>query len=199
MARERILARNCAAWLAGFEVDRRLRADRRLIEAQGQVTLPGAYAPFTVTARADRIDIGPRGAAVIDFKTGQTPSPKQVREHFAPQLTLTAAILAEGGFGPDVGAVQASELLYVRIIGRTKPGEVIDVSAPGRNNTLTAAQMAEAARDGLIQRIALFDREDTSYRSWEAPQFMGTFGGNYDHLARVWEWHVIGGEEAESE
>ena len=31
--------------------------------------------------------------------------------------------------------------------------------------------------------------------SWVAPQFMGNFGGNYDHLARVWEWHVVGGED----
>jgi ATP-dependent helicase/nuclease subunit B len=25
---------------------------------------------------------------------------------------------------------------------------------------------------------------------------MGTYGGNYDHLARLWEWHVVGGEDA---
>ena len=31
--------------------------------------------------------------------------------------------------------------------------------------------------------------------AWVAPQFMGSFGGNYDHLARVWEWHVVGGED----
>lgn len=198
MARERVLARNCASWLAGFEVDRRLRAERRLIEARGRTVLPGPYGPFVLTARADRIDIGPGGAAVIDFKTGSVPSAKQVREHFAPQLTLTAAILADGGF-PEAGPVEATELLYVKIIGRTPPGEIVDVSALGRNNTLTAAQMAEAARDGLIRRIAEFDREETAYPSWAAPQFMGTFGGNYDHLARVWEWHVVGAEEAEAE
>jgi len=197
MARELVLARNCAGWLAGFEIDRRLRADRRLIEARGRTTLPGPFAPFLLTARADRIDIGPGGTAVIDFKTGSVPSAKQVREHFAPQLTLTAAILADGGF--ETGPVAATELLYVKIIGRSPPGDVVDVSAPGRNNSLTAAQIAEAARDGLTRRIADFDREETAYVSWAAPQFMGTFGGNYDHLARVWEWHVVGTEEAESE
>ena len=35
--------------------------------------------------------------------------------------------------------------------------------------------------------------------TWAAPQFMGNYGGNYDHLARVWEWHVVGGEEGDSE
>ena len=52
-----------------------------------------------------------------------------------------------------------------------------------------------AAGEGLKTRIARFDDPDTPYLSWVAPQFMGTFGGNYDHLARVWEWHVVGGED----
>jgi len=31
------------------------------------------------------------------------------------------------------------------------------------------------------------------------PQFIGRFGGDYDHLARLWEWGVIGGDgEAEA-
>ena len=35
----------------------------------------------------------------------------------------------------------------------------------------------------------------TPYLSWAAPQFMGRYGGDYDHLARLWEWGVIGGAE----
>jgi hypothetical protein len=53
-----------------------------------------------------------------------------------------------------------------------------------------------AALEGLKARIARFEDSDTPYLSWVAPQFMGTFGGNYDHLARLWEWHVVGGEDA---
>jgi len=45
--------------------------------------------------------------------------------------------------------------------------------------------------------VARFDTEDEPYPSWVAPQFMGNFGGNYDHLARVWEWHVSGGGEGD--
>ena len=47
--------------------------------------------------------------------------------------------------------------------------------------------------------VEAFDDEATPYASWVAPQFMGSFGGNYDHLARVWEWHVVGGEDEATE
>ena len=54
-----------------------------------------------------------------------------------------------------------------------------------------------AALEGLKGRVARFDHEDEPYVSWAAPQFMGNFGGNYDHLARVWEWSVIGDGDEE--
>jgi hypothetical protein len=53
--------------------------------------------------------------------------------------------------------------------------------------------------ENLISWVARFDDESTPYAAWLAPQFMGTFGGNYDHLARVWEWHVVGGDEGVEE
>ena len=42
-----------------------------------------------------------------------------------------------------------------------------------------------------MRRIARFEDPDTPYVSWAAPQFMGAFGGDYDHLARVREWAVL--------
>jgi ATP-dependent helicase/nuclease subunit B len=194
MAREAPLARNCAVWLADWERERRARGATLLIEQTGQITFGAPAGPFTVTARADRIELDARGAAVIDFKTGSTPSAKQVAQGFAPQLTLTAAILAEGGFA-DAPPTAATELLYVKVTGRKTPGEVVDVGRVGRNQPLTAAELAERERARLVDGVAAFDDEARAYVSWAAPQFMGNFGGNYDHLARVWEWHVVGGED----
>lgn len=193
LARERPLARNAALWLERFERERRARGATLLIEQSGAVVFDAPAGPFTVTARADRIELDANGAAVLDFKTGQTPSQKQVVQGFAPQLTLTAAILAEGGF--DAPPTEATELLYVKVTGRRDPGKVDDVSRQGRGNTQTAAQMAARELDRLKLGVAAFDDEATPYTSWVAPQFMGNFGGNYDHLARVWEWHVVGGED----
>ena len=197
LARERPLARNCARWLERFERERRERGATLLIEQSGALTFDGPAGPFTVTARADRIELDATGAAVLDFKTGQTPSQKQVLQGFAPQLTLTAAILAEGGFAAP--PTEATELLYVKVTGRRDPGKVDDVSRQGRSNSLTAAQLANRELDRLKLGVAAFDDEATPYTSWVAPQFMGNFGGNYDHLARVWEWHVVGGEDEASE
>ncbi len=193
LARERPLAKNCARWLEQFERDRRARGATLLIEQSGSLTFDAPYKPFTLTARADRIELHANGAAVLDFKTGQTPSQKQVLQGFAPQLTLTAAILAEGGF--PAPPTPASELLYVKVTGRSEPGKVEDVSRQGRGNSLTAAALAERELERLRRGVAAFDDEATPYTSWVAPQFMGNFGGNYDHLARVWEWHVVGGED----
>ncbi len=199
MARETPLARNCALWLADWERQRRARGATLLIEQSGASTFPAPYAPFTVTAKADRIELDAHGAAIIDFKTGSTPSAKQVARGFSPQLTLTAAILHDGGFAPGAPATTATELIYVRLTGRTSPGQAIDVSKPTKSQPLDAAGLAEQEMENLVSWVARFDDEATPYAAWLAPQFMGTFGGNYDHLARVWEWHVVGGDEGVEE
>ena len=73
--------------------------------------------------------------------------------------------------------------------------DVVEASKTSKSQPLDAAGLAADALDNLQQWVARFDDEATAYASWLAPQFMGTFGGNYDHLARVWEWHVVGGED----
>ena len=102
-----------------------------------------------------------------------------------------------GGF--PAPPTEATELLYVKVTGRREPGEVVDAARAGKANTLTAARLGDLELERLKRGVARYDDPATPYRSWVAPQFMGTFGGNYDHLARVWEWHVAGGEEEASE
>jgi ATP-dependent helicase/nuclease subunit B len=73
------------------------------VEAAGELTFDIGGRPFTVTAKADRIEPTADGLAhILDYKTGAAPSKKQVETGFSPQLTLTAAILREGGF-PGMG------------------------------------------------------------------------------------------------
>lgn len=193
MAREAPLARNSALWLAGFEAERRSRGVEIKVEERVEMWIPAPAGPFRLTAKADRIELSATGAAVLDFKTGSIPSPKQVRTGFSPQLTLTGAILAEAGLR-DVGPVEPEELTYVRVVGRKEPGEAAVRASGGE-----ALALSRAALAGLTARIARFDDEDTPYLSWVAPQYMGNFGGNYDHVARVWEWHVVGGDEGDAE
>jgi ATP-dependent helicase/nuclease subunit B len=192
MARERALARRLAAWVVDeFEAVRRPPGRRFLIETQGMLKFPVDGAEFTVTAKADRIELEGGFAHVLDFKTGAAATKKQMDAGLSPQLTLTAAILMHGGF-ESAGPMEPGELLYVRVTGRRIPGQVL-------NPLKSAATRAEAERAlaGLASRIRRFNDPNHPYRSWTAPQYLNDRGGgDYDHLARVFEWHVTGaGEE----
>ena len=189
MARERALASQAALWLAGFERRRRPGA-ALLVEQRGELPVEAEGFRLLLTARADRLELREGRVDILDFKTGQAPTRRQMETGFSPQLTLTAAIIEAGGFG-RAGRTSAGELVYVRVTGGRKPGEELVRAAAGES-----PELGRKALEGLKRRIGRFASADTPYLSWAAPQFMLTRGGDYDHLARVWEWHVIGeGEE----
>ncbi len=185
MARERALAGQAAQWLAGFERRRRPGA-RLLVERKGRMAVEAGGVSLTLTARADRLELRAGQIDILDFKTGQAPTRKQMESGFSPQLTLTAAIIESGGFD-GVADVGPGELVYVRVTGGRKPGEELIRAMAGES-----LELGRAALAGLRRRVGRFASPDTPYLSWAAPQFMRTFAGDYDHLARVWEWHVIG-------
>lgn len=189
MARERVLAARMALWAVAFELRRRPGAELA-VELRGVHRFEAARGHFTVTARADRIESRGDRADVLDFKTGQPPSAKQVRAGFAPQLALTGAILAAGGFA-ELGPRHPGDLVYVRVTGGRIPG--LEIQPDPKNSTA----LAVAALEGLRRRVDIFDDEATPYESWAAPQFIGRYGGDYDHLARLWEWHVVGESDGE--
>jgi ATP-dependent helicase/nuclease subunit B len=192
LAREGALAANVAPWVIAFE--RRRRAEARLIvEQRGVHSFDAPGGRFTVTARADRIELRGAHADVLDFKTGAPPTAKQVESGIAPQLTLTAAILRAGGF-EAVGPAEPGALVYVRVSGGRTPGSEEVRAEPPQSGELAAKALA-----GLKQLVAAFDDPAKAYRAWAMPQFIGRFGGDYDHLARLWEWGVIGADgEAEA-
>ena len=186
LTREQALARNVAPWVVAFERRRREGAEL-VIERKGSHTFPTGRGGFTLTATADRIEQRDGRADILDFKTGLPPSKAQVESGLSPQLTLTAAILHNGGF-EGLDGVTPGDLVYVRVSGGRVPGQEI-VRGAGAESL----DLALRALEGLKKRVAAFDRRETPYVSWAAPQFIGQFEGDYDHLARLWEWHVIGG------
>ena len=184
MTRERALAANVAPWVVAFEQRRRPGA-RLIVENQGVLTFATDHGAFTLTAKADRIEARGGAGDILDFKTGAAPSRKMVEAGLAPQLTLTGAILAAGGFA-DAGRLAPGQLLYVRVSGGRVPGEE-QARDGGEGPALSAKALA-----GLKSRVVHFENPATPYVSWAVPQFIGQYGGDYDHLARLWEWHVIG-------
>ena len=80
---------------------------------KGKLALSAPAGPFTLTARADRIDIGQGGLVITDYKTGAGVQNLATRatEGRAPQLPLEAAIAAAGGFaGVPAGAGEGSAI-----------------------------------------------------------------------------------------
>ncbi len=194
LARERALAREAGVWATRLERDR--RADGRAIhvERKGVLPLDIGGRVITITARADRIEVTADGRGhVLDFKTGGAPSKAQIDAGFSPQLTLTAAILQRGGFG-DFTA-EPGDLTYLRVTGRKPPGEVIIRKAAGPDSEEAVAK----ALNGVVELLTLYEDPQRGYPSKVAPQWVKEYPGDYDHLARVFEWSTGGESEGGDE
>jgi ATP-dependent helicase/nuclease subunit B len=114
-----------AGWFANWEIERRLNVASIDAEVGGHLSIPlGGGRTFVLSARADRIERrSDRTFAILDYKTGQPPTGKQVRMGLSPQLTLEAAILRGGGFEGIAAGSSVSELMYVKLSGNNPPGE----------------------------------------------------------------------------
>jgi ATP-dependent helicase/nuclease subunit B len=175
-------------WFAATEAARRSGVCRTVAEANGKLVLDAPAGPFTLTARADRIDLGQAGLVITDYKSGQNLDglAKRAVEGEAPQLPLEAAIAAAGGFA-EVPARAVALLRYISTSGGEPPGQEVVLDAD-------AGALAEAAREGVTRLIAEFDRESTPYRAVRRARFRYDYDA-YAHLARVAEWSIDAGEE----
>jgi ATP-dependent helicase/nuclease subunit B len=116
---------------------------------------------------------------------------RPVKSGLAPQLTLEGAILRAGRFGDVPKGASIGEFLYVSMRGVNPPGEEKPIEWKGTTPD-DESDKALGRLSGLIQR---FDDPETPYRSLERPMFMRRTEGEYDHLSRVREWSLSGGED----
>jgi ATP-dependent helicase/nuclease subunit B len=150
---------------------------------------------FHLSARADRIERRQGGGyAILDYKTGQPPTGKQVRMGLSPQLTLEAAILHGGGF-PEIDAgASVSQLVYVRLSGNNPPGEerILELKIKPGDEAQPPDTAAAEARRKLEALIRAFEDESQAYTSLNLPMWTNRYG-SYDDLARIKEWSAAGG------
>lgn len=169
-------------WFAAFDAHRRAVGVAAGLEADGEWTLPGIDPPFTVTARADRIDVTHDGAAeIFDYKLGATPSEKQIRD-FSPQLPLIGAIIEAGGFA-DIGARDVRSYAYLRVANRKDAGAENSFEKSGDDATLSIRE----ATQGLTQWVRHYDDPASVYLPQPRPEFTNDYG-DYDQLSRRKEW-----------
>ena len=155
--------------------ERRGRAAEVHRELRGELVI----GDVTMSGVADRIEIAPNYAAILDFKTGAPPTDKQVDSGLSPQLLLEAAMLEEGAF-PGVPKRTADELIYWRF-GNAQP---TPRSVELESGVPEAAREALKALRSLLARYA---QEDQAFFS--KPRVLRvTLYDDYDHLARRKEW-----------
>ena len=179
--------RHVAEWIAAQEPQWRLGLERVVAECNGAITFPVAGSDFTLTCRADRIDLMADGTArIVDYKTGEVPGPNEVGVGLAPQLTLQAAILGRGGFA-GVNATETAQLWYVKLSGGNPPGKVHHLDK-------LPHPVMELAQTHLAELQKLLGR----YASPAQPYLPRTImkkdedPSDYDHLSRFQEWTLSG-------
>jgi ATP-dependent helicase/nuclease subunit B len=185
-----------AQWFAAWEIARRGNIQAIDAEIRGEIGIPLDNArTFILSARADRIERRRDGSfAILDYKTGQPPTGKQVRMGLSPQLTLEAAILREGGFAGIPADSSVGELAYVRLSGNNPPGEhkSLELKIKPSDPPQHPDEAAAYARQQLEALIRKFENESQAYTSLNLPMWTNRYG-SYDDLARIKEWSAAGG------
>jgi len=167
------------AWLN----QRRARATQVFVEMSGELKLS---AGVTLSAKADRVEIGAHGGVILDYKTGAPPTDSQVESGLAPQLPLEAAMLARGAF-KDTPKARVDELIYWRF-GGAEPGARALALETG---AYEAGEKALAELERLLRR---YGEQSQAFLSKPRVQFLKPYD-DYDLLARRKEWADAEGEE----
>jgi ATP-dependent helicase/nuclease subunit B len=188
-----------AKWFVEIERGRRSKIAKIFTEVRGEIEIGAGNERFTLTARADRIEVKNDGSlAVLDFKTGKTPTYKEAILGFEPQLLLEAAIARAGGFS-GIGAGALAEVGPIKISGGRPPGEFKLFALSSHKDFKAIADprgiqgdghleiASEKAREGAVRLIAAYADPDTGYPFAPRVQWQKDYN-DYEHLARYLEW-----------
>jgi ATP-dependent helicase/nuclease subunit B len=156
-------------------------------ETKGRLEIAEVTPPFTLTAKADRLDRLTDGSlAVIDYKTGTIPGAWDVALGFAPQLPLEAAMAARGAF-ERVAPAAVTVLEYWRLKGGRDGCAVLPVRLPEKRSAADPAQLADEAYRGLIGLLQAYGSDEAAYVAQPRADFAMRYN-DYEHLARFAEW-----------
>ncbi len=181
----RLWRRGCARRSAGSRTTMlaALASGRKplVAEVKGEAVLDG----ITLHGRVDRIDrLADGSLAIIDYKTGQPPGPKQVAAGYAMQLGLLGLIAERGGFAGVAGKAAAFEYWSLAQkdgqLGHVAPGDGQARRHRSRRFHRARAPQFHRGRRPLADRRRAVRRQAASRI---APY------GDYDQLMRLDEWY----------
>ncbi len=178
-----------AFWWPRFETIARAFVDIQEDRAEGKRILAteikgktrfGNNGEYTLTARADRIDLvcDDKTIEIIDYKTGIVPSLSMVRAGHACQLPLEGWILENGEF-EFIKPQKLSALSYWKLGGSSSAIKITVIDKDLEN-------LVQQAGEQLKTLVAKFNDVQTPYLSKPRPKLRSY--EDYDQLARVKEW-----------
>lgn len=153
-------------------------------EISGSYVFETAQGPFTLEARADRLEKRQDGWAVIDYKTGAVPDAKDVRAGLEPQLPLMGMMLRAGSFNEKLGTVHTPADISALAYWKTSGGR--DTLETRTHDNVD--DLCDKARKGLEELVRLYRRGDTPFVCWPDPDNELPESYEYAHLARIAEW-----------
>jgi ATP-dependent helicase/nuclease subunit B len=180
-----------ARWFGQNECQLRGGAGITMGEISGACVLDAPGGPFTLTARADRLDVTAEGLVITDYKTGANLADlvSRAKDGRAPQLLLEALIAREAGFGGVPAGCDVAGLRYISASGGEPAGAVAVLKLDDLAEAIAKTERA------LLDLVALYDHADTPYAATRRARFRYDYD-DYAHLARVAEW---GGEAGEGD
>ena len=166
-------------WIAGLESNNQAEGRRPLkAEADGEAAVAGV----TVYGRADRIDrLSDGSLAIIDYKTGQPPSQKAVKEGFALQLGLLGLIGRAGGFEGVSGDPTAFEYWS---LARYR-GQFGRLMQPDKD--MQAGEFLDHAYRNFAKAVTDYLTGSEPFTAKLNPAYAPY--GDYDQLMRLEEWY----------
>ncbi len=195
--------KRAARWFVEIERTRRGAIATLHSEVEGSLLIAEGGG-FTLTARADRIEVNKDGSLnVLDFKTGTPPSYKAAILGFEPQLLLEAAIALAGGFR-GISGKHLSEVGAIKISGGQPPGAFKPFTLSPNKDFQAVAEprgiagsdhlgiAARGALEGATRLLAQYADAATPYPFAPRVQWQKDYN-DYEHLARFREWSE-GGE-----
>lgn len=168
-----------ARWVADqVAIDRKEGRNPTSAETSGEAVIAGVKLHGT----ADRLDsIGMGASAIVDYKTGNAPTPGVIANGYALQLGLLGMIAAAGGFGAAFADPQRLEYWS---LAKNKETFGYRRSAPGKQSAeqflaMTSEEFSAAAGDWLTGMRPFEAKLNPTYAPYK----------EYDQLMRLEEWY----------
>lgn len=165
------------------EAERQSQAKPTHFELKGTASIPSLG--FTITGRADRIDMDERGGAhLYDYKTGKPPTAKE-QKSFDPQLLIMAAMALRDGFE----TLSPHHVEKAQYLGIGTKSTIVDAPLDEKTPTKIWEDLTT-----LITKYLDPEQGFTARRAMQKKDDVG----RYDHLSRLGEWDTTqAGEHGE--